>query len=62
MQKLSNLKEEEKARKERIKKFTKQIHEFEQRIAHPPEVEDLSALNEELVSVVFSIRQVLVTG
>ena len=56
MQKLSNLKEEEKARKERIKKFTKQIHEFEQRIAHPPEVEDLSALNEELVSVVFSIH------
>ena len=46
----------EKARKERIKKFTKQIHEFEQRIAHPPEVEDLSALNEELVSVVFSIH------
>ena len=48
-------------RKERIKKLTKMIHDYEHKIAHPPEVEDMGVINDELVSEVpfFCIRDLI---
>lgn len=47
--KLVNLKKEEKARRERITQLKKDIHKIEHDLAHPPEVEDMSVVEEERV-------------
>jgi ribosome-binding ATPase YchF (GTP1/OBG family) len=55
------LKDEERQRKERIKKLTKIIHDYEHKIAHPPEVEDIEIVNNELVSApVYTLHAALV--
>lgn len=46
---LLSLKKTEKARKDRIAAYTKEIHKIEHELAHPPETEDLKVIEEDMV-------------